>query len=80
MACFIPTSAVFNGDRTKVFRTGPYNLFGWNFGKSKSDDDTPKTKYHDIDLPFSLSLVDKTFLRGTLSLSLSDFMMSLCCN
>lgn len=41
----------------------PYSLFGWNIGK-KIFDERPQTTYHDIDLPFSLSLVDKTFLRG----------------
>ncbi|XP_059444028.1 uncharacterized protein LOC132175947 [Corylus avellana] len=42
----------------------PYCLFGWSIGKKKIDD-REQTKYHDnIDLPFSLSLVDKTFLRG----------------
>ncbi|KAK4787717.1 hypothetical protein SAY86_011550 [Trapa natans] len=38
------------------------SLFGWNIGRAKND--TPEIKYHDIQLPFSPSLVDKTFLRG----------------
>ncbi|OWM64117.1 hypothetical protein CDL15_Pgr018688 [Punica granatum] len=37
------------------------SLFGWNIGRKK---DTPEPKYHDVELPFSPSLVEKTFLRG----------------
>ncbi|KAL9422682.1 hypothetical protein AB3S75_034876 [Citrus x aurantiifolia] len=45
----------------------PNSLFGWNTGKENSDEKPqaqPKIKYHEVDLPFSLSLVDNTFLRG----------------
>ena len=66
MACFITNTSFIYGNRTTKLITTPYNLFGWNIGKSKNDD-ISKTKYYDIDLPFSLSLVDKTFLKGTLS-------------
>ncbi|KDO51142.1 hypothetical protein CISIN_1g026848mg [Citrus sinensis] len=44
----------------------PNSLFGWNTGKKNSDEKPqaqPKIKYHEVDLPFSLSLVDNTFLR-----------------
>uniref|UniRef100_A0A7N0UWZ1 TLDc domain-containing protein n=1 Tax=Kalanchoe fedtschenkoi TaxID=63787 RepID=A0A7N0UWZ1_KALFE len=44
----------------------PRCLFGWKFGKqpSPADDRNPKPDYHEIDLPFSPSLVSKTFLKG----------------
>jgi hypothetical protein len=64
MACYISNTVCYGWNRST------YSLFGWNIGKKKFDE-SPQTKYHEIDLPFSLSLVDKTFLRGTLSLSLS---------
>ncbi|KAB1215884.1 hypothetical protein CJ030_MR4G010991 [Morella rubra] len=57
MACCVSNAVSYGRTRS------PYSLFGWNFGKKKFDD-VQQTKYHDIDLPFSLSLVDKTFLRG----------------
>ncbi|XP_010269980.1 PREDICTED: uncharacterized protein LOC104606460 [Nelumbo nucifera] len=41
----------------------PSSFFDWNRGKKRSED-RPQPKYHDIDLPFSPSLLDKTFLRG----------------
>ncbi|CAM8885302.1 unnamed protein product [Rhodiola kirilowii] len=46
--------------------TSPSSLFGWNFGKkpSPADEPNPKPNYHEIDLPFSPSLVSKTFLKG----------------
>lgn len=60
MACCISNTISYGWNRS------PYCLFGWNIGKKKIDD-REQTKYHDnIDLPFSLSLVDKTFLRGIL--------------
>lgn len=40
------------------------SLFDWKFGK-KPADPKPSPIYHDVDLPFSPSLLDKTFLRGT---------------
>ncbi|KAK2662458.1 hypothetical protein Ddye_001032 [Dipteronia dyeriana] len=47
------------------WKTTSYNLFGWNIGKKNADDhQKPQPKYYDIQLPFSHSLVDKTFLRG----------------
>lgn len=51
------------------WRGSPKSLFGWNIGRSK-DAERPQPKYHDIDLPFSLSLVSKTFLNGTLFICL----------
>ncbi|KAM6588557.1 hypothetical protein CsatA_011162 [Cannabis sativa] len=48
-----------NSRRRKI---RPYNLFGWNIGKNNNDE-ISKTKYHDIDLPFSPSLLNKTFLK-----------------
>ncbi|XP_028754310.1 uncharacterized protein LOC114713801 [Neltuma alba] len=44
-------------------RSTPYSLFGWNIGKNKADD-KPQTKYHDMDLTFPPSLLNKTFLKG----------------
>ncbi|KAJ6347824.1 hypothetical protein OIU76_004338 [Salix suchowensis] len=44
-------------------KTCPRSLFGWDMGRRNSND-RPQPKYHDADLPFSTSLVDKTFLRG----------------
>ncbi|KAF8380680.1 hypothetical protein HHK36_028170 [Tetracentron sinense] len=41
----------------------PSSFFDWNIGKRGSDE-KPQPKYHDIDLPFSTSLLTKTFLRG----------------
>ncbi|KAL5550909.1 hypothetical protein UlMin_001085 [Ulmus minor] len=62
--CISNTYYGINGrTRNRNRNTIPYNLFGWNVGK-RDNDDTPKTKYHDLHLPFSPSLVDKTFLRG----------------
>lgn len=58
MASCIQSSPSFQG-----WKTSPHCLFGWNIGK-KSVDDKPQIKYHDIDLTFSTSLVNKTFLRG----------------
>ncbi|XP_010932562.1 uncharacterized protein [Elaeis guineensis] len=40
----------------------PLNLFDWM--KGRRAEQRPSQKYHDIDLPFSLSLVAKTHLRG----------------
>ncbi|EXB99765.1 hypothetical protein L484_023296 [Morus notabilis] len=62
MACYVSNSVIFHG-KNKRQAISPYNLFGWNIGK-QNNEDISKTKYHDIDLPFSLSLVNKTFLRG----------------
>lgn len=43
----------------------PSSFFDWNISKKKfGDEKKPQTKYHEIDLPFSISLVNKTFLRG----------------
>ncbi|XP_004509015.1 uncharacterized protein [Cicer arietinum] len=58
MASCIPNSVSFQG-----WKTSPYCLFGWNIGRKRVDD-KPQTKYHDIDLTFSTSLLDKTFLKG----------------
>ncbi|KAF2308751.1 hypothetical protein GH714_015582 [Hevea brasiliensis] len=41
----------------------PQSLFDWNIGKRNAAD-RPQPKYHDIDLPFSPSLVNNTFLKG----------------
>ncbi|OVA01290.1 TLDc [Macleaya cordata] len=42
----------------------PSSFFDWNKWK-RSDDERPKPKYHQhIDLPFSPSLLNKTFLQG----------------
>ncbi|KAM0059806.1 putative TLDc domain-containing protein [Helianthus debilis subsp. tardiflorus] len=38
-------------------------LFGWNIGKNKTSD-KPQTNYHNLDLPFPSSLLNKTFLNG----------------
>lgn len=40
----------------------PLNLFDW--AKGRRAEQRPPPKYHDIDLPFSLSLVANTHLRG----------------
>ncbi|KAM7256949.1 hypothetical protein ACFE04_012690 [Oxalis oulophora] len=62
MACYISNSLLFHGYK-KISQIN--NLFGWNFGKKSTHNIIPKPNYHDdIHLPFSLSLVDKTFLRG----------------
>lgn len=61
MASCIPNSVSFQG-----WKTSPYCLFGWNIGRKRVDD-KPQTKYHDIDLTFSTSLLDKTFLKGITS-------------
>ncbi|XP_047167460.1 uncharacterized protein LOC124836354 [Vigna umbellata] len=58
MAYCIPNSPSLQG-----WKTSTNGLFGWNIGK-KNVNDKPQTKYYDIDLTFSTSLVDKTFLRG----------------
>ncbi|CAK9173378.1 unnamed protein product [Ilex paraguariensis] len=57
MACYVPNSAFQRCKRS------PQSLFDWNFGQRKTND-KPQPKYHDTDLPFSLSLVGKTFLKG----------------
>lgn len=59
MAYCIPNSPSLQG-----WKTGPCCLFGWNIGKNRVNG-KPQIKYHDIDLTFPTSLVDKTFLRGT---------------
>ncbi|KAK4260263.1 hypothetical protein QN277_003405 [Acacia crassicarpa] len=41
----------------------PSSLFGWNIGKNKPDD-KPHTKYHNLDLTFPSSVLNKTFLKG----------------
>ncbi|MBA0680448.1 hypothetical protein Goari_012143 [Gossypium aridum] len=61
MACCISKSVVF---QQCCWRRSTYSLFGWNIGKKKTSDLKPLPNYHDTDLPFSLSLVEKTFLRG----------------
>ncbi|XP_065879047.1 uncharacterized protein [Euphorbia lathyris] len=58
MAYCIPNSPFLCGQKKTT-----ESLFGWKFGNSDSKD-KPLPKYHDIDLPFPLSLVDSTFLRG----------------
>lgn len=53
------------------FKKWPQNFFDWNFGRSNktADNKKPQPKYHDeVQLPFSPSLVSKTFLKGTLFL------------
>ena len=65
MASCISNSALMHG-----WKRSPYSLFGWNIGRNKADD-KPVTRYHDTDLSFPISLVEKTFLKGTLSFSLS---------
>ncbi|KAF5734279.1 hypothetical protein HS088_TW16G00726 [Tripterygium wilfordii] len=57
MAYFIPNPAFLGRRRS------PSCLFGWNIGRRQASD-RPQPKYYDLDLPFSPSLVDKTFLRG----------------
>ncbi|KAA8522070.1 hypothetical protein F0562_012616 [Nyssa sinensis] len=57
MACGISNSVF---QRLKI---SPQNFFDWNIGKRNSNDQ-PQPKYHDIHLPFSPSLVSKTFLKG----------------
>ena len=66
MASCIPNSLSFQG----WGKTSPNCLFGWNIGRKRADD-KPQIKYHDIDLTFPTSLVDNTFLKGTVSFSLS---------
>ncbi|KAL5791452.1 hypothetical protein ACOSP7_000046 [Xanthoceras sorbifolium] len=58
MAFCISNSAI------RGWKTTPINLFGWNIGKKNADNQKPEPNYHNLHLPFSLSLVDKTFLRG----------------
>lgn len=57
-------------------RRSPYSgLFGWNSGE-KLDNLRPPQKvvYHDdVQLPFSLSLVNKTFLKGNINIMHSSF-------
>lgn len=65
MAYCIPNSPSLQG-----WKTSTNGLFGWNIGK-KNVNDKPQTKYYDIDLTFSTSLVDKTFLRGTTTIPFS---------
>jgi hypothetical protein len=49
--------------RWKMMR--PVNLFNW--GKdNRRVEETKQFKYHEIELPFSLSLVSETHLRGNL--------------
>ncbi|XP_062073676.1 uncharacterized protein LOC133777929 [Humulus lupulus] len=60
MAYCISNSTIFYDNKRNI---SPYNLFGWNIGKNNNNDEISKTKYHDIDLPFSPSLLNKTFLR-----------------
>ncbi|CAB4309684.1 unnamed protein product [Prunus armeniaca] len=45
-------------------RSSPCSLFGWNIGKRKQDELPQTNKYHETDLPFSPSLLGKTFLSG----------------
>ncbi|KFK44993.1 hypothetical protein AALP_AA1G330100 [Arabis alpina] len=63
MASCAISNTTFKTSKTTI----PYNsLFGWNSGK-KSDNFRPPQPpvYHDdIEIPFSLSLVNKTFLKG----------------
>ncbi|KAJ4848021.1 hypothetical protein Tsubulata_009354 [Turnera subulata] len=62
MAYTSPNPAAFQGWKSSK---SPRCLFGWNFGRRRNTNDgKPQPKYHELDLPFSLSLVDKTFLRG----------------
>ncbi|WCJ20660.1 hypothetical protein M5689_002879 [Euphorbia peplus] len=58
MAYCIPNSPFVSG-----WKKSTQSLFGWNFGNSDSKE-KPPSKYHHVDLPFSLSLLDSTFLRG----------------
>ncbi|KAG6391509.1 hypothetical protein SASPL_149265 [Salvia splendens] len=46
------------GRKKKAF---PQSLFNWDFGRSKKEE---PNYYEDVDLPFSPSLVSKTFLKG----------------
>lgn len=57
MACYVSHPVLHR------WRGSPKSLFGWNIGRSK-DAERPQPKYHHIDLPFSPSLVSKTFLNG----------------
>ncbi|KAJ3675769.1 hypothetical protein LUZ60_004811 [Juncus effusus] len=41
----------------------PVCLFGWG-NKNRRVDETKQFKYHEIELPFSLSVVSNTYLRG----------------
>ncbi|XAR70612.1 hypothetical protein NMG60_11027525 [Bertholletia excelsa] len=45
------------------WKTIPRSFFDWSFGTRKAND-RPQPKYHNVDLPFPPSLVDKTFLKG----------------
>ncbi|KAJ1428944.1 TLDc domain [Sesbania bispinosa] len=56
-------SCITNSLTFQIWKTNPHCLFGWNIGRKKVDE-KPQIKYHDIDLTFSISLVDKTFLKG----------------
>ncbi|XP_010531727.1 PREDICTED: uncharacterized protein LOC104807961 [Tarenaya hassleriana] len=48
-----------------AWKRSPHSFFGWNSGKKRDDPQPEQPSYHDdVLLPFSLSLVDKTFLKG----------------
>ncbi|XP_078446120.1 TLDc domain protein [Wolffia australiana] len=41
-----------------------FNPFDWGRGNRRKTDQRPELSYHDLDLPFSPSLLAKTFLQG----------------
>ncbi|KAF5190983.1 Tldc domain protein [Thalictrum thalictroides] len=47
-----------------VWKSKTSNLFDWNKGKKIEEKPQPNKYHHDIDLPFSPSLLNKTFLQG----------------
>ncbi|KAJ8774466.1 hypothetical protein K2173_016912 [Erythroxylum novogranatense] len=59
MACCISNSLHYGWTRSPQ----TYSIFGWNLGRRNSIE-KQQPKYHEVDLPFSPSLVDTTFLRG----------------
>ncbi|WOH11522.1 hypothetical protein DCAR_0831009 [Daucus carota subsp. sativus] len=59
MACYITNSMI------HCWKSKPYSFFDWNFGKKNIQEKPQQHKYHDhVDLPFSPSLLKKTFLNG----------------
>ncbi|CAK9321523.1 unnamed protein product [Citrullus colocynthis] len=55
-------SCIFNNVFYRL-KTTPSCSFGGNWSNGNKKEDKPQIKYHDIVLPFPLSLVDKTFLK-----------------
>ncbi|XP_042492565.1 uncharacterized protein LOC122072087 [Macadamia integrifolia] len=56
MACL--SNSIFS-----IWKKSPSSFFDWNKSKRTSEE-KPQPKYHNIDLPFSPSLLDTTFLQG----------------